>query len=180
MEPSAHKLHQANSILEDTNLLPFLNQFGRAEVVGSVALDLIVKPDLDIHLLINNQDLMPTAHTIVEYLIEQNKIREVRLTDWRQENGLKIGVDAYPTASGDWSIDIWVTNDQRTTAFDFVETLNNTLTENQRGAILKIKTHFYKQGLLRDGLGLKVYNAVVEHGIETVDEFLKFAASGSQ
>jgi hypothetical protein len=144
-------LHQANLILGETNLLPFLNQLGRAEVVGSVALNLIVKPDLDIHLLIDGADLMPIAHTIMDYLLGQEKIREVRLTDWREKNGLKIGVDGYPTASGDWSIDIWVTDDPLTTAFEFVETLKNTLTDDQRRAILKIKTHFYEQGLLRDG-----------------------------
>ena len=132
MDSSSQKLGKADLILEELDLLAFLEQLGEAGVVGSVALNLIVKPDLD----------------------------------------LKIGVDTYPTDSEEWSIDIWVTNDRSTTAFDFVQTLNKTLNQNQRLTILKIKTHFYNQGLLRDGLSLKIYKAVVEQGVKTVDEFL--------
>ncbi len=143
-------------------------------MVGSVALDLIVKPDLDLHLLIDAEDLMPTVHAVSDYLLEQPKVREVRITDWRSENGIKIGVDAYPAPSGNWSIDIWITNDRRTTAFDFVQQMNAELTDAQRHTILQIKQHFFQLGELKDGLSLKIYQAVVEKGIRTVEEFFEF------
>jgi hypothetical protein len=164
--------NEAELILKELNLLSFLNQHGEARVVGSVALDLIVKPDLDVHLLIKSKDLMPTTYAITEYLLGQSKIQEVRLTDWRDKNGIKIGIDAYSMSSGDWSIDIWVTNDQSTTAFEYVEMLNSTLSDKQRQIILEIKTYFHNLGQLRNGLSLKIYNDVLENGIKTVAEFL--------
>jgi len=163
---------EAEKILTELDLLTRLNQLGFAELVGSVALDLIVKPDLDIHLLIDAEDLIPTVHAVSDYLLDQPKVREVRITDWRSEGGIKIGVDAYPAPSGNWSIDIWITNDRHTTAFDFVQQMNAELTDEQRLTVMKIKQHFFQLGELKDGLSLKIYQAVVERGIRTVKEFL--------
>lgn len=163
---------EAEAILIELDLLPRLNKYGEARVVGSAALDLIVKPDLDIHLLTDAEDLMPTVHAVSSYLLDQPKVREVRITDWRKESGVKIGVDAFPAPSGNWSIDIWITNDRRTTAFEFVQQLNANLTDDQRRAILKIKEHFFQLGELRDGLSLRIYKAVVEKDIRTVEEFV--------
>jgi hypothetical protein len=40
---------EAFQIIEELGLIAFLNTLGNAHLVGSVALDLIVKPDIDLH-----------------------------------------------------------------------------------------------------------------------------------
>jgi hypothetical protein len=80
-------------------------------------------------------------------------------------------VDAYPGKSGDWSIDIWVTNRIETTAFEYIKELNEKLTPEHRQRIMEIKQYYHRQGKLRDGLSLKIYRAVIELGIRTVGEF---------
>lgn len=49
---------EAEGVIEELGLLGLLWGYGRAGVVGSVALDLIVKRDIDVHLLVAGRDLL--------------------------------------------------------------------------------------------------------------------------
>jgi hypothetical protein len=51
---ATHKVlrREAEEIIARLGLLEMLRSYGRAEVVGSVALDLVVRRDIDIHLLL--------------------------------------------------------------------------------------------------------------------------------
>ncbi len=44
------------------------------------------------------------------------------------------------------------------------------LTAEQREAILRIKRDYHRRGLLRDGLSLQIYRAVVDHGVRATEE----------
>ncbi len=162
---------EALSIIEDLNLLGILCRYGRAEVVGSVALDLVVKLDIDVHLLVEATDLLPIIDSIYHQLLDRPRVREVRLSDYRDEGAVKIGIDHCPDASGDWSIDLWVTNRIETTAYDFTARLQRELRPEHRRAILAIKQHYYRLGRLRGGLSRRIYLAVLEGGVRGVDEF---------
>ncbi|MCW4050674.1 MAG: hypothetical protein NWE89_13165 [Candidatus Bathyarchaeota archaeon] len=122
---------EAHGILKETGLLEILSTYGRAEVVGSVALDLIVKLDIDIHVLVENPELIETVNMIYPRLLEHPNIAEMRISDYRPD-GVKIGVDRYPATSGDWSIDIWVTNKIESTAFQYVLETTTRLDEKNR------------------------------------------------
>jgi hypothetical protein len=151
-----YSVEEAHQIEQKLNLLSLLSAYGQAEIVGSAALDLIVKPDLDIHLLTTNDDLFEVVSQITRSLLEKEKVGEVRLSDYRADGGIKIGIDAYPAASGVWSIDIWVTNRIETTAFEFTRQLKQRLEKEERLAILAFKHHYYQQGQLRDGISLEI------------------------
>jgi hypothetical protein len=161
----------ALQIIEELSLLTFLNTLGRAHLVGSVALDLIVKPDIDLHLLLDHPNLMGTSSTVTAYLLDQPKIREVRVTDWRKEGGIKLGVDHYPGESAVWSLDIWITDREETGGLAAMEEFSQLLTPRYKGIILEIKDYYHRQDLLRDGISLQIYTAVLKHGIKTVEEF---------
>lgn len=158
-------------ILDDLGVMRILSNYGRAELVGSVAFDLIVKRDIDIHLLLAHSDLFSVVNALVEYLLNQPKVGEVRITDWRIQGGIKIGVDAYPAPSGSWSLDIWVTDKPEATAFDVVREIQSKLTAESRAVILNLKGAYHRQGLLRDGISLKIYKAVLDGGVWTLEEF---------
>jgi hypothetical protein len=167
---SALKIEAIN-IVQELGLLEMLEPYGEARLVGSVALDLVVKPDIDIHLLLDRRDVIEATKEIAEYIIIKKKVKEVRISDHLESDSLKIGIDRYSGTSAVWSIDIWVTSDESTTGFQIAEDLKNTLTPELREAILNIKRAHYKDGQLRDGLSLKIYKAALEKGLSGLDEF---------
>jgi hypothetical protein len=158
-------------IIEELNLIEFLNTLGKAHLVGSVALDLLVKPDIDLHLLVNHPNLMETSNAVIAYLLDQPKIREVRVTDWRDKGGIKLGVDQYPGENAAWDLDIWITDREETGGLAALQEFLQLLTPQQRETILDLKSYFYRQDLLRDGISLQIYTAVLKHGIKTIGEF---------
>ena len=145
MEKPSTLKKEALVIIEELGLLDFLGTLGESWLVGSVALDLIVKPDIDIHLLTDHDDLLKTSDQIYHYLLNQPKIKEIRITDWREDGGIKLGVDVYPGSSEMWSIDIWITNRVETTGIKLVDELKDRLKPEHRQAIMEIKRHYYQQ-----------------------------------
>ncbi len=162
---------EASAIIDDLALFDLLAPFGAARLVGSVALDLIVKRDIDIHLLVETTDLYAVVDPIYQALLNHPRIPEARISDYRSDSGLKIGVDAYPGPSGLWSIDLMVTNRPETTGFALAERLARELTPEQRITIMSIKQALYQQGRLRDGISKRVYLAVLAAGVRSIEEF---------
>lgn len=172
MTPNKYPSRQeALQIIEELNLIDFLNTLGQAHLVGSVALDLIVKPDIDLHLLLDHPNLMETSSVVTAYLLDQPKIREVRVTDWRDKGGIKLGVDHYAGESADWSLDIWITDKEETGGLAALQEFSPLLTPQNREVILEIKGCYYRQELLRDGISLQIYTAVLKDGVDTIGEF---------
>jgi len=165
---------EALGIVSELGLLGTLGRHGRAELVGSVALDLIVKLDIDIHLLVEGRDLYSVVNQIYPELLRHPKLDEVRITDYK-DGSVKIGVDKYTSASGAWSIDLYITNRPEMTAFSYVYELRDRLDEDARGAIMDIKKHYHQRGLLRDGLSHRIYEAVIRRGARTVTDFQKLS-----
>lgn len=164
---------EAQGILQELSLLKILSCYGDARLVGSVPLDLIVKLDIDVHVLVDRPDLLEIVDNIYHSLLDGELVHQVRISDYRPE-GVKIGIDKYPAASGDWSIDIWITNQVETTAFSFVEHLNRTLRPEHRSTIMKIKHHYHHQGLLHDGISKTIYQAVLDDEVQSVKEFHRY------
>lgn len=165
---------EAEQIIRELALLAILAPLGDAGAVGSVALDLIVQLDIDLYLVVGNGDLLAAVDEVYHRLLQDTRVQEVRITDYRQQGGLKIGIDSYPAASGSWSIDIWITDRPETTGRALLERLQRTLTAEQRETILAIKREFHRQGELRDGMSSLIYEAVADHGVRTAGEFREF------
>ncbi len=172
---------EAELIVSQLGLLDVLRRYGRAEVVGSVALDLVVKRDIDIHVFIGpagwrEAGLVAIIGDLWPKLLGLEGVGELRLTDYRDAGAIKIGIDHYPGPSGDWSIDLWVTDREETTAFATVGELRAALTDETREAILAIKRHYHRLGLLRNGLSNRIYEAVTRHDVRTVEDFERLQA----
>ncbi|MHB0885611.1 MAG: hypothetical protein ACYC41_07000 [Bacillota bacterium] len=167
---------EAELVVSRLGLLDVLGRYGRAEVVGSVALDLIVKRDIDVHVLIGTARWRDAGLTAVvsdlwPRLLELQGVDEVRLTGYRDVGAIKVGIDHYPGPTGDWSIDLWVTDREESTAFAAVRELQVTLTPETRETILAIKRHYHRLGQLRDGLSSRIYEAVTRQSARTVEDF---------
>lgn len=182
MEDTSALRREAEAIVAELGLLEVAGRLGRAEVVGSVALDLIVKRDIDIHLLVASPDLLAMADRAYHALLDDPRIREVRITDYRAVGGVKLGIDAHQGPSGAWSIDIWITDRLEATAFSYTRGLRERLTPEHRAAIMAIKRGYHARGELSHGISRRIYDAVVDKGIRDEDEFrryLEWARRGS-
>ncbi len=162
---------EARDILSDLKLLEELSKYGEAKVVGSVALDLVVKLDIDVHVLTRDRDVSDALFSVAKYLLSLDSVPEVRLTRYPGINAMKVGVDHYAGPSGDWSIDVWIAGSPELVAFDRTNRLLDTITAEQRQVIIRIKSHYNCKGLLRDGTSTLIYEAVCEHGIRGIEEF---------
>lgn len=174
---------EARSIMRELGLLPVLRQYGEARLVGSVALDLIVKRDIDFDLLLkrssqlSSRDHIHTAAKLIcAWLASRDLVGEPHIHDYMDSGGLKVGVEDYPGPSGGWTVDIWITDRRETTAFDLVERLTRVLTQAQRESIMRIKRTFCERDAYVAGLGCRIYAAVVDEGISTIGEFDRFLA----
>jgi len=164
---------EGQGIIARLGLLDLLRVWGEARVVGSVALGLVVRRDMDIHVLVPGKQVLETAvWGTCSALFARGAGRELRVTDYRWEReALKVAIDNYPGSSGPWSIDIWMTTRPESTAFAATEHLRATLTAEARSAILALKRRYDACGLLKDGLSAEIYEAVTCGGVKTVEEF---------
>lgn len=168
---------EADGIIRQAGLLALLNEHGHACLVGSVALNLVVKLDIDFVLLVESPDILAAVDRVYHRLLDLPAVREVRISDYREEGGVKIGIDTYPGASGAWSIDIWVTDRPETSGIALAERLCRELLPEHRTVILDIKGVFHQRDLLRDGMSKQIYLAVLDHDVRTVDEFERYLDS---
>lgn len=171
MEESKRLRDEGFEIIKDLELLKLLERYGEARLVGSLALDLVVKPDIDFHLYLDQTNLIEVVGSLLVSLISDTRIREVRVTDHLERDSLKIGIDHLAGRSTDWSVDIWVTSDRSTTGFEELDQYQEMLNQETRKIILEIKHHYFEKGLLRDGLSSKIYRAVLKEGVSNLGEF---------
>jgi len=161
----------AEKIINDLGILKILEPFGDARVVGSIALDVIVKPDIDIHVVVDG-DVFETINTVYKYFINNKDIREVKIKDFRDKGGMLVGVDSYVVDNVVWSIDIWITNDIKTTGFADIEKLQKDMTQEHGEIIVKIKEEYCaNRGGTSGGISPKIYKSVVYGGVRNVEEF---------
>lgn len=165
---------EARKIIQELDLLKLFNKYGDARIVGSVATDLIVKPDIDIHVLIDNNQLMEVINETYVLLLNYQEVKEVRITDYRFMDSMKIGIDSYPGETIDWSIDIWVTGEFEKTGFEMVQYIKDNLNTDNKKAILELKEYYYQKGLLENGMSSRIYNAVIDHGVKNIHQFKEY------
>lgn len=167
---------EAEQVIEDLDIMGLLNAYGHARIVGSVALDLIVKRDIDIHVLVLLRDIMEMAQHLMSVLLKIDGVNEVTVKDYRERASLKVGIEEYHGESGPWSIDIWLTTDVSTTGFILVDELEESLDEDMREVVLSIKRHYHIRDLLQNGLSSLIYRAVTEGRVQNANEFEQWLA----
>ncbi|MGD9380986.1 MAG: hypothetical protein PVI03_00925 [Candidatus Thorarchaeota archaeon] len=167
---------EAEKVIEDLDIMGLLNAYGCARIVGSVALDLIVKRDIDIHVLVLLRDTMDMAQHLMSVLLKAEGVTEVTVKDHRERASLKVGIEEYQGESGPWSIDIWLTTDVSTTGFALVDELEEALDEDMREVVLSIKRHYHIRDLLQNGLSSLIYRAVTEGQVQNANEFEQWLA----
>lgn len=163
----------ADKLLSDSKLLELLGRFGKVEITGSHALDLMLTGDIDIHLF--GQFDRKKAQEVLDALIVETKMTGYMFFDWVTyqnpafPNGYYLGIkqkmDGY---NKQWKIDIWLISEARPENINYMELLKNC-SEEEKIAILTLKEWRDESD---PGLSsTEIYDAVMKKGIKTVEEF---------
>jgi len=171
---------EAQELLKSTRLENLLEAFGKVELGGSYAYDLMVDRDLDFGVAVSA--ITPEIRTkIVSTFTAQSWAYSVNMTDrvnfeplfhLGAPRGLYIGL-TIPFPKERWNIDIWfiVANDLPP---DEMSQLIAKATEEQKATMLEIKYELMKSGRKEKGVtSADVYKAVVEGRVSTTLEFLQ-------
>ena len=180
--PSQETLYrEAMGLVRRLGLMKVVRAVGKAWVVGSVPLKLIVKPDIDVHVLVGEDERpgpdrpeVDAALKITRDLLERCGVRKLDVLRFLFRSAVKIGFDVrLPTRT--WHIDVWVTRDPENLGVKPTRWVRRRLTPALRRAILKLKRHYAERDMCRFGMSSELYRAVIEHGVRTPRQFLEYA-----
>jgi hypothetical protein len=171
---------EAADVLADLGLLARLGTVGRPVVTGSVALGLMVARDIDVTTLcpaltvgaIFDLGRPLAAHPRLRQLAFRNDTGRWNV-DPDYPDGLYWGLEYRAVGGEPWNLDLWFLREgTRQFDLDHVESLPARLNRETRLAILRIKTAWHeREGAHRTIRGYDIYEAVLDHGIRTPEEF---------
>jgi hypothetical protein len=171
---------EATAACGDLNLDELLPGAGRPVRVGSSALGLMVKRDVDITVICPALDpaTLEAVAGIGARLAPHPRVRQVRFRDdtgpWNTDpgypDGLYLGVDYRSPEGHDWNLDIWFVDEpDRQPDLAHLRTLAPRLTPGARRAILEIKQACEDRGL--SVRGFDVYRSVLDDQVRTPEQF---------
>lgn len=175
---------EADDVVELLQLEDLLGAFGRPVRVGSSAMGLMVRRDIDITVICPRLDTATLAAfaDVASLLMQKTThVVSVRFRNdtgaWNSEpakypDGLYLGLTVHARNDAIWTLDIWaVDHPERQPDLGHLETLLPRMTHEHRGAILQIKQALAER---QEGMATVpsavVYEAVVNHDVRTVEQ----------
>lgn len=177
---------EADLFVAELGLMPLLAELGEPVRVGSSAMGLMVRRDIDITVVCDRLDEKLFEHFAqvgARLMVRQDRILGVRFRNdagaWNADpaaypDGLYLGVAGRSSLGDDWTMDIWaVDQPERQPDLAHLKTLLPRLTDASRSTILTIKRALAEEP--DDGRGripsAKVYEAVMDFGIGDLRQF---------
>ncbi|WNV90907.1 hypothetical protein [Umezawaea sp. Da 62-37] len=173
----------ADAIVDALGLKQSLAEFGEPVRVGSSALGLMVRRDIDITVVCPALD-MATHEAVVELggeLARHDRVGKVLFRndtgDWNTDpaypDGFYLGVGCRSAHGLDWNLDIWFVDEPaRQPDLEHVRTLPGRLTDETREAILHIKEAWSERPEYGKSVtGNDICTAVLDKGVRTPEEF---------
>lgn len=175
---------EANEMVRALDLDSLLSAIGMPARVGSSALGLMVRRDVDItvicealdqrtHKAIANLGAEISMHELVRSVSFRNDTGRWNKVPEEYPDGLYLGLACQDAISQDWTFDIWFVDEpERQPDLKHIRTLPSKLTSDAREAILAIKTALgdepAKYGTISS---FQVYDAVLNNGVTDITAF---------
>jgi hypothetical protein len=176
----------ANRLLYEYGLWDKLNNIGKAHIIGSYRMDMIVSNDLDIDVL-NLEMSKEKLYELTKYIIETFNPVWYEAKQEVNDDGNTIWFHGFETTIlGElWNVDIWFFDqDTIDKAEAFCDNIYEKIKENsaKKEAIIYLKNALIDRGLYNSEkyTSIDVYDAVLNKNIHTIDEFLKRVKSNSK
>lgn len=173
----------SDAVVDALGLNQSLAAVGEPIRVGSSALGLLVKRDVDITVVC--PELGKAVHEAVvsigAELVRHHRVERVLFRndtgDWNTDanypDGFYLGVTYRSAAGDDWNLDIWFVDEpERQQDLNHVKSLPARLTPETRTAILEIKKAYLGRPEYGKSVnGYEIYRAVLDDGVRTSEEF---------
>ncbi|MFF1920265.1 hypothetical protein ACFVW8_06765 [Streptomyces sp. NPDC058221] len=167
----------AHTILDRLGLFERWRPLGSPVLVGSVALDLVVEPDIDMEVY-SPVPSIAEGFAVLAPCAQLPGVRKLRFTNALDlpDRGLYWRLDYEFTPEETWQIDMWWLPDDHPgpRAADLVSPVRAALDDSTRDAVLAIKEGAAARGEATQGVW--VYQAALDHGVRTYDEFRAWKA----
>lgn len=171
---------EAQSVLEELDLVRLLSAAGTLRQVGSSVLGLMVWRDIDLAVSSPGLDI-ERAYELMRPLYTHPRVKQVRYlneSSLYNPTGLQLHERYYfavhydSQAGSEWKIDISFWLGEGIHPEPVQEALEQQLTPETRLAILWIKDIWYRLPTYRhDVCSTHIYDAVLQHGVRTPGEF---------
>jgi hypothetical protein len=173
---------EAAGVIMDLKLFDLLKRAGIPKPVGSLATGLMVWRDIDFTVICDRLDV-GVVTDIASSLAAHRHVRSVEFRNdsgrWNEDDsaypdGLFLGVEHVTEQV--WEVDIWFVDEpDRQPDLAHVSEFSQRLTDADREAILTIKHALAG----RPGYSShRIYRAVLDHGVTSLEEFERFADEG--
>lgn len=178
IENSKKLRQEAENVLKTLGLIENLKQYGEVAIVGSVYLDLMTWPDIDIEVITKSKPTRKQASEISKLLFSKPSIRRVTVVDEtkskgnKKPKGLYIGPQFVDDKGTIWKIDIWLLDTSITRSEKTTEEIKGKLTTEKREIILEIKSNLHDNPKYRKEItSMHIYDAVLNKNVENMDAF---------
>jgi len=180
---------EAEQVINDFNLIHLLSNYGTPEIIGSMALKVMTRKDIDIEVVAKNFRKEDISE-IIKHLSEKSFPRiDFTVMDNTQKlsSNLPVGfyigikyagkdklVEKYKNNPDVWQIDLWFLTPENAQGSKATNEIKAKLTPEKRETILKIKFELTKHEEYKGKFsGIDIYRAVLSSNISTTEEFLK-------
>ena len=173
---------EANRVLEKTDTIKIFSKLGKVEIIGSLRLNLMYRPDID--LLVISEDIDKSrAEAITKELLSVGVFQKVEMIDYQTNPAYDMPLGFYwelivPYNGKKWKFDIWYLKPSEryiNLVHDSIKKFETALSANPEKAevIFKIKEAYFG-GVKYKGevKGFDIYTAVLENGVNNVEEFM--------
>jgi hypothetical protein len=163
------RLHTAHELLRELDLIERWSAYGEVTVVGSVGIELVVAPDIDLEIR-SEEPRVADGFAVMSALAELPQVRRITYLDARDrhEQGQYWKLE-YERPDDTWTVDMWVFGPETIGGGPLTTALRQHLTPDARDTILAIKEEAVARG--ERALGYWLYQAVLDHGASSYDEY---------
>lgn len=166
---------EADLLLEKSDLLGLLKDYGRVRFTGAYRLNLMLDGDIDIH-IINPKITKKFVIKALNQLIDQAFFRIYLFGDWVQfgkpefPKGYYLGLKTV-FKQRKWKIDIWFLKKDDPEEIKLMDFIEKNLDSKRRLAILRFKEIRKRKNI--EISSYDIYKMVMEKGIINDKDFLK-------
>lgn len=179
------ELHrEGEKVLSECSLLDLLGEYGEVNIHGGFRYNLLLKPDIDIHLIMGAYK-PEIAEELAARLTHENKFVQVTFTDHNRHNesikkdtgrdypdGHYIGLK-YFYINRMWNIDIFMLNEEQPEVFALTDFFDNKCTSAQRREILLSKNVLVEEN--QSSYPAKaMYDLFITGKVNTAEEFKEY------
>ena len=163
----------ALALIDDLELVRRWSQVGRVVLVGAVAYDLVVSPDIDIEVFTRGRPQIGDGFRVLAALAEHPRVTKARFTNALNapDQGLYWQIRCRDDDAREWKVDVWTLDEDHPgpLSSDLVAPMRDAIDDAKRAVILELKES-RAAGRCSAFASIDIYRAVLEGGVRTAEE----------